>query len=408
MDLRLKKPAPCIEWIWIGMKSAACCLGLVLCFGLTELQASSDNPVLQWERLRIRPAVTVVQIVSDNVFLESADIKQESITKIAPELKFDVALSETFLTHLYYRYERFEYAQYANFRRDHHYAGLSLKRHTPKGSHLVVGGDYSETAVQPFFEDDESKVYRKSRGYAETVLIFSDIFEVHSELAHVARRFDDDAYAEDDFDRNTFALDFLYRKLLKLPLLVAFDVMQQNDRSESVEDNDLTRYRGHVGARWKATEKLKGDLKAGYLVADFERSEDDGTLSVETDLTYDFSEITTLSLELYRNIVPSTRVERETGDYFILTGGSFGIRYGYFDPLSIQLRYRYEEKDFPYELPGVLARLDKRTLYEGTLVYNLRKTAEFTLRYEYRENESSWDEEDYKENRYIVSIALFL
>ncbi len=392
------------------MKKIVCFICVLLCWPLGCLHASMDNPVLQWDRIRIMPSVSIEQKSSDNIFLEDQEEKREDITRISSSLKMDLALTKTLMSEIYYRYEYLHYSEYENFKNDDHYVSLSLKWRTAKGSHIDIGGNLNDTSVQPYTEEDQSKDYYKIKGYADILLCFTDMWEINSKYSHIARRFYDEIYQVDDFNRDSLKIGLLYRKFRRLPLLLEFDLAKQEKDPSGIENisNDMVRYRIHAGARWKATEKIKGDLKIGFLHAEFEEGEEESGFSIETDLSYALSDITSFHLVLYRDVIPSTRVERETGDYYIFSGGEVGVNYSYFDPLCIKLRYQYNQKDFPSTSSNIENRLDKRSKFEGALIYAIRETIEITLDYQYKKNDSSVDTLSYQENRFSIGVSIHI
>lgn len=385
-----------------------CLLFVSLCFQIGCLHASSDNPVLQWERIRILPSILIEQEHSDNVFREPDREKTESIATISPALKIDWAWTNQFLSSASYRYTHSFYSEYDNFREDQHKADLSFKWHTAKGSYLKIGGTAEDKATQPYAEDDVSKDYYKIKGYLDLSLALSDMWQVHTEYNHVARRFYERIYLEDDYDRNAVKFDFVYRKLPKLPLLLEYDMMKQTSDDADPQPDDMIRHRYHIGARWAATEKIVGDLKFGYLEADFQRSKDVDGFSAEADLLYFFSEITSLKFVLSRNVIPGTRVERDSENYYEYQRGAVTVRYDYFEPLRISVGYEYRQKDFPSSSAEPTARVDRISCFEGVLLYDFKKSMEIMLRYQYEKYDSNRDSLDYEENRFSLGLSFEL
>lgn len=363
---------------------------------------------IEWNRLRLRPKLSIAQGYSDNVFRTESDEKEEFITAISPDLAIDFAFAPRNILTLSYEGELRLHKNYDNFKKDHHLGSLTWNWTMPRDSTVELGANILDSAIQPFSEDGRAKDFVRWQAFGGGALKLKDFPELGLRYNHTSRNFDSSRDEQGDFDRDSVTLDMLYRRLPRLPLLLEYYFAKQDNNDPTGPSTDSITHRVLGGARWDPAEKLTGHLKLGYEYTDYKEVEDFSGFSTDTDLIYRFSEITTFKLRAYRWPVRSTRAARETGAYYILTGGSLTATHRRWHPLAIALDFTYRNKDFQQGEGPASGREDN--LFKAGILgtFYLKETISFSLGYQYRRNDSNFDPVDYRENLFEFRFSISL
>jgi hypothetical protein len=148
---------------------------------------------------------------------------------------------------------------------------------------------------------------------------------------------------------------------------------------------------------------LNGTLRFGYYRTDFDADEfkDNSGFSTDSDLTYLFSEITTLRLTAFRNQISATLAERETGNSYVSEGGSFSIQHQYWEPIILTTEFQYTQSD--YQDSG---RLDRFYRFGARVKYLFRTWLSLSLIYWYSDKDSNLATVAYDENEIQAIVAL--
>ncbi len=385
------------------LRSTVLCLIVIFLWCTTAFSAQG----VEWGRFRLTPKLSVAEEYSDNVFLTEKDEEHDYITKISPELTVDFAFAPGSILSLSYEGDFRFYSEFDNFREDHHRGGLSWTGKTSKGSTFELGTKVQDSAFQPYSEEDRSKDFVKWDGFADTLLKLGAFTDLGLRYDRTSRRFDSSLDEIDEFDRDTVTLDILYKGFPLLPLLFEYSYYHQDNNDMDGPSTDMDTHTVFVGARWDPTARLSGTLKVGYTQTDFEEVSDFSGFATDIDLAYRFSNITTFKLSAYRRVVRSTWAGRETGEYFISSGGSLSAAYRK-EPVAIVLDLSYTNNDFQQEASWYEDREDNyfRAGVQGK--YLMREWLSFSLGYQYSRNDSNFATVDYTENRVEVEFSLFI
>jgi Putative beta-barrel porin 2 len=361
-----------------------------------------------WERLRLKPTVTISESYSDNVYLTAADQQDDWISSISPDISLDFAVAPRNYFTLRYQGEFLAYANTDNFRKDNHLGTFSFTRETAKGSHFILGASAQDTAIQPYSKTEQSKDYTFQNYYADIALAIRAVTEIGTRYSHSRRKFDDILYTEDDYTRDSVDVYYLYKYSAILPLLLQYRFVNQDNNDQGVLNTDFKSHTVFVGGRWAPGSKLSGALRVGYTWAIFEQSNVDNFdgYAVDTDLEYALSEIVHLKLEVEHAIEQPTRSERETGDYYEFKSVGLSISYKRWEKITTHLYGFYRVRDYKDLVSQVTIRQD--TLYRGGLSigYALESWISFALDFHHQQNNSDIDTEEYTENLGKLSITL--
>lgn len=362
---------------------------------------------VEWGRLRLAPKLSVAERYSDNIFLTEQDPQNEYVTTISPELLVDFAISPSSILSMGYEGDFRFYSELDNFRKDHHQGGLSWTLTMPKGSKFAVGAKVQDSSIQPYSEEDRPKDFVKPEAFADILLKLWAFTDLGLRYDHTSRRFDSPLDEIDEFDRDTITLDILYKGFPLLPLLFEYSYYRQDNNDQGGLSTDMDTHTVFIGARWDPTARLSGTLKVGYTQTDFEEVTDFSGFATDTDLLYRFSTITTFKLSAYRRVIKSTWAGRETGDYFISSGGSLSATYR-MEPIAIMLGLSYTNNDFQQEASWYEDREDNYFSAGVQGKYLIREWLSFSLGYQYSQNDSNFATLDYIENRVEAEFSLFI
>lgn len=365
---------------------------------------------IEWERIRFTPSVTLSETYSDNIYLANENEDSDYVTSISPELSLDFAVAPRNYFTLAYRGEFLSYADSENFKDNFHLGSLSFNSETPKGSHFKFGVSAEDTAVQPYSETEESKDYTFQKFYGDVALVLGEITEVGVAYSQDDRDFDEERYSADDFKRGRLDLYVLYKGYTKLPLLLQYRYIDQDNNDQGDLTTDFVSQTIFLGARWRPAARLSGALRVGYTWAQFDESDVDdfNGYAVDTDLVYKFSDITRFSLTIEHAIQQPTRSARESGDYFEFTSVGISMEHKRWERITTRLYVLYWTRDYNDLISQDSIRED--TYYRAGLAldYVMRSWCAFSLNLQHQQNQSDIDDEEYTENRIKLGVTFSL
>jgi len=363
---------------------------------------------LEWDRFRLRPEIWLGEAYSDNVFRTKENHKGDFFTRILPQLAVDYAIEPRHYLSMAYKGDYQFHSRYDNFRRFQHRGDFAWNLETAKGSTFEIGAWIKDGAIQPYSEQGFSKDYVEWEAFTDNLIRVEQFTEVGFEYRHRSRRFDDSAsniYRIDDYDLDWVALDLYYDRLWNLPLLLEYRFARQDNKGkEELFSRDSITNTVFVGARWKQGARLSGILRFGYTYAAFKETNDFGGFAMDTDVSYRLSDFTTFKLTLVRLTNTSTTAERQTGYYYVNTGGIFSTTYTRWDPLTFYVDLEYMNRAYDQ-----FAFEDDRTdnVYRAGFraQYTIRQWLSVGLKYLYRRNDTDYLPSDYSENRVELGVT---
>jgi len=279
---------------------------------------------------------------------------------------------------------------------------------TPKGSTFKLGGQANFDSIQPYSTRDTHKDFEENEAYADMLLSLAAFTDVGIRYGHLSRRFDDSIFNIDDFDRDTITLKVLYKKLPVTTPLIEYTFYHQNNNNLSKPFRDMDTNIFLVGMQWEPAAKLSGYLKGGYYQTELKNGDNSSGLSIDTNVAYRLTEATRISLLLFRRVVQSTRAARETGDYYISTGGDFSASYRRWEPLTMTMNVSYQNNKFKQKILLDENRTDNYYSAGINAKYSPRDWLSFGLTYQYRVNNTNFNAAEYRENRIQASVSFAL
>lgn len=389
---------------WILLKGFSFAFILILVWCHTGFAGEG----VEWGRVKFLPELSVGEEYTDNVFLTEEDEHSDFITTISPELSVDFAVTPESILNLSYKGD-FEYhGRFDNFRKDHHHPRLSWTLAQPKGSRLEVGGKADYSSNQPYSKDGKPKDYVRNEAFVDTLLKLGGFTDLGLKYDYVNRRFDSSRDAIDEFDRNSVTVNVIYNRLQFTSLLLEYNYSHQDNNDLGGPSTDLDTHTLYGGMQWETTAKLSGTFKAGYTQTDVDEFEDSGGFALDTDLTYRFSSFSRFNIKVFRRMVSSTRTARESGVYYVSTGGSLSATCEKWEPLQITAMFSYKNNSFKGSEYGGDGRVDDYFSAGLQTRYPIRDRLSLFFRYQYRSNDSDVKTVEYDENlaevRFVLSI----
>jgi len=356
---------------------------------------------LEWDRYRLTPGISITEAYTDNLFLTDEEKEDDYITRVSPELIFDVAIETGHYLSFSYKGDFEYYASFDNFRKDRHTGEVGWSMNRPVGHTFKAGIRGVDTSVQPFSAEDRQKSFTTWEAFLDLQYKVGNFSETGFRYDFTQRSFDDPRDESDDYDRHDLSLNFLYGYLSQFPLLLEYRLTLYDANDLDPPSTDFIAHAVLIGARWQPGARLSGALRVGYTITDFDGVSDFDGLMMDTDLGYALSEITTLKLSVTRLVQNRTAAQRETGNYFISTQGKLTAVFRYWESMPITAYIGYTKNEFEGE-----NREDD--LFEAgiTARYRLKDGLSFSAQYQYRQNESDLDAVDYTENRIEVGFRL--
>lgn len=366
---------------------------------------------IEYGRFRISPSLAIIEAYTDNVYLAEDNEESDFYTEIAPGLTLDFALAPRNYITLKYLGNYFYFSEADNSDYNQHFGEASWSAETAKGSNFTLGTSISETSVQPYSARETAKDYSLNRVFGEMFLLPGSVTEIGLQYERLARRFDAEEFEVDDYDRDQFDVSILYRRSEILPLLLQYRLVLQDNEPEFGIDRDYKTHSIFTGARWRPAGKLSGALRVGYTWSDFDSDQIDefSGLGMDIDLIYRITEITRLTLLGRRAILPRTRAERDSGNYYVLTSGGLRLSHHRWEKITTIFRYDYFHREYQsgLELTGE-DRVDEEHVAGASIEYALRNWLSLIFGYQYRNRDSDREDVNYEENLFELGVRLLI
>jgi len=360
----------------------------------------------EWGHFRVMPALSLSERYTDNIYLNHTNTVSDFITEAAPTLALDFALATKNYLTLRYAGEFRAYSNTDNFSKDAQHAGLFWTWETPKESTLRVGLQADFDSLQPYSLSDRYKAYKGKEVFGETTLKLTAFTDIGIRYGHTIRRFDDSLYAIDDFNQDAVAFSAAYTKFYITEPVISYTFSHLYNQEIEDPFRDLTVQTFLIGVQWKPTGELAGFFKPGYFHITSKSGDKTSGFAMDVAMTYQPTVFTQFKIRVYRNPVRSTVFARESGNYYISTGGNINAYYSRWYPITVDATVLYTNNNFNMrDIITDLRRTDNYFSAGLNVRYSLRECLTVLLRYEYRTNNSNIASFDYNENRAIASIS---
>jgi len=356
--------------------------------------------------LEVHPSLTVKEEYNDNIFLEASGESGSAITTISPGLSLQLPFRSHFLE-VDYHSDLIEAARFHRvYDTDSHFVDALLNLDFNRLGFLI-GDNWASDSTIPDYKDDIRNNYIQNRFYVDTSYKLPGRYLLEGFYRHELRDFDSfrkpgDFDPElDNYHQYEIGSDLFYRFRPVTSVLFEYAFTHRNNEDKDFPTTDSKAHRFWLGLKWEPTAKLAGVLKGGYVTYDYEGPSDDWDgFGLATDLEYKISPYYFLRLSGFRKLLETsvTREEGWYGTYYISTGGVLELRHIFTYKTSGFLRTFYFNDD--YRERGLIGkrRNDDRWGFGCGAAYQIQEWLGCRLQYNYVDNDSNINVEDYKGN----------
>lgn len=369
--------------------------------------------------LKVRPSLSVKEKHTDNVFLESEHEKDDWITIVTP----GILLELPFWDHQFqldYRADLIRYADYDEYDTEDQLASALLEFEFPVGLEVKCADKFISSSTPPDWEGDVRNDYYYNVASLEASYGISEIYKVQLKYANKFMDYESMPYGPghkmqydpelDNFTENDYSAIFFYQfsPLTSLLLEYGFSHINNDDKEFPSTDSDSQRF--WVGVKWEATALVSGTIKGGYYERDYDVPDDWSGFAILGDLTYRMTPFTTFTLGLSREPKETsvTAEEGAYGTYYISTGGRLSVTHLFPNRLSASAHVSYRNDDYQEEGYVGIKREDDRIGAGCGIDYAIEDWLGCGLSFGFRDNDSNFEFEDYRENRVTAHITLAL
>jgi hypothetical protein len=370
-------------------------------------------------QLKIHPDLSVKEGYTDNIFREADSEKGSAITTVSPGILFQLPIKRHFLQ-MDYRADLIEASKHHDvYDTDSHFANLLLNLDFNR-LNLLMGDNWAKDSTPPDFENDTRNDYYQNRAFFEASYRLPGRYKVKAFYTNEFRDFDD--YREigqsnpelDNYMQNETGVALYYRFLPLTSVLLEYAFTTINNKDINLPDTDSDSHRIWLGLSWEPTAKINGAIKGGYVTRDYDEAGDDWDgFGMEGDLKYNYSSFTSFSFKGFRKLLDASvtqmapgGVAGDYGTYYVSTGGilSASRKLNYKLSASAEISYFHDD----YQERGAMPdeRRDDRVGFGVGLDYRIQDWLGCGLKYNYEDNDSNVEAEEYRENRVFATISL--
>lgn len=384
--------------------SAACLL--IFCFFLRSSHGVAAN--LHVGALRIHPYVSASAGYTDNVYLTETGEISDTFYVISPGVELILPVKRNAFI-LNYTADSYIYRERDEANRTIHNATGTLDLNPWKSLNILAKDEFTRGADPPDFEGDRTHPFIWNSPSIDAGYNITSSLAVGVGYKYEAKRYDRRLDQIDDYEGNGLQGRLYYRILPKTSLVVVYHYGVRDYDNRELEDNYSNRLEG--GVTWEIGGKSTGTVRVGYMQTDYHRLDrSDDALSYLINLTYQLRPKTTVSLEGVRQIMDTSRADRNllfSNDHVstqIL--GTLSHRYR---KLTGRLRAGYIHDDYLHDDIG-LGEKRRDDLFTGgfAIDYGLRKWLSLGGSYRYTRLNSNFETEGYTENMFLIYLSLIL
>lgn len=288
------------------MKTNARLFALALLLGAN---ASAASFVAVGENAELFLTANVAVSMDDNIYLRASNEADDTIVSFTPGLDFVFGRNAATSGNVYYRHQFLRYSDYSQQDTDLANVGLNTLYNSGK-SKFNFGVSFAElaqndnTVAGAIIERDVTSVRASGEvGVSEKTSIGAGV------------NLEKNNYALGTFTDSTVwnvPVDMYFEYSPKLQASVGYRYRNTELSGAALDSKD---HFFSVGARGEFTPKLTGQIRVGYTLRDFSNNTDDTDFGAEANLTYAFSEKTSVAINALSDysstpVGASTQVKR--------------------------------------------------------------------------------------------------
>ena len=269
------------------MKTNARLFALALLLGAN---ASAASFVAVGENAELFLTANVSVAMDDNIYLRATNEADDTIVSFTPGLDFVFGRNAATSGNIYYRHQFLRYSDYSQQDTDLANVGINTQYANGK-SKLNFGVSFAELAQN----DAQVAGFIIDRDLT-TVRLSGEIGVSEKTTIGAGANLEKSSYALSSFTDSTVwnvPVDMYFEYSPKLQASVGYRYRNTDLSGVAIDSKD---HFFNVGARGEFTPKLSGQIRIGYVVRDFSNNTDDSDFGAEANLTWAFSEKTSVSL----------------------------------------------------------------------------------------------------------------
>ena len=377
-------------------------------------------------KLSVEPKLRYTITYDDNIFSEDSNEKDDIIHTVTPSVTFlyQGARIDNYVL-VNYTADLVAYSDYddTNYQTQRPYAKFGYKA---ASGFYVNGSDLYTKTEDPYGSLDDFNLGERTKRWFNVAegtagYEFARIYAVEAFAKYNVRRYYEPEDKWQDRDSSAYGTTLVYNWTTKTSFIAQYrrtdnEYVAQNDdvfdpdrgvtwSDDTSMDNSTDDY--FLGARFKPGGKLEGEIKLGYTDINHDNDydptgkkyDDDSTWAAETQVTYNATERTQLSLDLQR----AYRGSSDSADvsYYIDSLIGMGLVQKFAYRLSLNAYLSYSDWDYQNEGPGFPGKsFDIYTVRVG-LGWDINEFLMAGMSYQYRTKDASDDQyesEEYTKN----------
>lgn len=339
---------------------------------------------------------------TDNVFNSNTDERSDFSTTLSPGLKILFPRQKkNYKFEFLYQADIERFSRYTSENAENHKVNGEFDYKSPAGIEISLSDKFTRSHDPRGVNiGEELDFYRDNVFSTSVAYSFAERFKIRFDYTNHLVDYEADRNSFRDRTDNSLSGYLYYKFLPKTSAFIEYEYLDVDFRESG--DFDSTENHFFGGITWEVTGKTKGTIKAGYGTKDF-KGEIKGFRGYLTEVNIDHNFTPRHSIKIM-----AIRRTNETNifgsDYFVTTG----LAVDYFQRLTGKITARINASYGRDSFRGEFARRDDTWTGGIGLIYDIRKWLITEAGYLYTNRNSTFDEFDYKNNRFFLRVTATL
>jgi len=364
-------------------------------------------------QLDIHPSLSVKEEYNDNIYDEASHEAGSAITTYSPGIAFQLPFQRHLLS-MDCRADFIEPSRHQNYQTENYFANIMLDLDF-NILDIQIGDNWKRDSVAPDYEKDIRNDYYQNRFFFNTSYKLADRYKIKGFFRNENRDFN--SFHKpwqwdpelDNYMQNEVGFNLFYRFLPLTSALVEYVYAHKNNLDKGLQSTDSDTNWVWLGLTWETASKITGTIKGGYTYRNYEAGIDDfDGFGMKADLRYKLTSYTTIGLNGFRKPVDTAVTEEEGvyGPYYISSGGTLSVDHKLTHKISANAHVSYRNDN--YEEEGIYDKKRDDDCYGiGVGVnYQVQDWLGCEVSYNYVDNDSNFEQEDYRNNIVAGKISL--
>ncbi|MFA6281861.1 MAG: outer membrane beta-barrel protein [Candidatus Omnitrophota bacterium] len=354
----------------------------------------------------IKAALTIEEQFDSNIFLTAGDKISDYINIVRPKIFMDLPFGldgRHSLQALYYA-DLATFADHSNQNFQNQYATELLNFKLPFG-YLAFRDYFAKTSDRAGTEFTNRIKRLDNQADAFFGVEFNKLAE-ELNYTNFLRTFNDDSYNNFDYYENIYTSSTYYQLFPKTKVLMEYNYGQIDYLKDSSRDGNYNQIR--MGLKGDITGKIIGVAKVGYQTREYDAGGQKGFnhFVSEMGLISNFSERTKLKLTYIDTAIESVY---ENNNYYNNQSFQLRLDQGISDRFTLIGLLGVDRNLYPEESPTFFKKREDTILTGGIgLEYQAKDWIKAGIRYQYAEDISNIDNQDYNDNLVAVNVTFMM